>query len=882
MSQSATNRGAPRNPSSPSLRWAIPLIFLLSGACGLAYQVVWARMLIVVFGTTLLAVSTVLSAFMAGLALGSFSFGRWIDRVHRPLRVFACLEVGVGLFAFLFPQLLPVTGWLAAALQPAEGHSPVFSIVRFVLAFGLLLIPTAFMGATLPVISKFAVRQFARLGSSVGLLYAVNTLGAVAGVAVVTFVLMEALGLRASSYVVGCVNLCVAALAYLVGGRVSIVETAGDPRAFVHPTDAAAAAGQASPADRAISSAVPINPVVLKLTLVGFALQGFAALGYEVAWLRLFTVAFTITSHYEFSIVLIAFLLGLSFGSFICSRLLDARKDLLSMFGAFQILIGIVGISSVAIFAAASDLIVVHEASSWWRHRGGIFGLSFGMMLVPTLLMGASFPVVSRIYTQSLRTLGHGVGSVNAANSLGAIGGSLAAGFVLIPLVGTEDTFRVLGGINMVVGLVILGLHPSLRLRSKLTALAVGVASVVAVVFTSPGDLMLQLSSRNLGTSELLYYSEGPEGIITVRGEADGYRRMLLNGGGQVPSEYGSFQLFRLLGHLALLLHPDPDDVLVIALGGGIALGAVAQHAEVERIECVELVPQVVEAAQQEFTPYNHAILDRLEDSPIELVIDDGRNYLLKTQRRYDVITGDATHPTSTDSWVLYTKDFYELCKARLKRGGIVVQWLPPHGLPVDDFKTALRTFQSVFPHASFWRTNNHSLMVGTQDRLSIRFSGLQDKLASEAVRESLEEVDLGDPFAILSCYFFGEEAYRRYAGDGPLNTDDHPHLSFVGPRAFHVRSWQVLIDLTSEIFRRPVDISPYLDAGDPAWTQARRDTMATYHKGREFVIQGDVLRHQGKKRPALRAYARALRTNPREWTAGYYATLIDEQLNRR
>ena len=883
---------APDNRTGSAPVWGLLVLFLLSGACGLVYQVLWARMLIVVFGATLPAVSTVLSAFMAGLALGSFCFGRWIDGVRRPLLVFAALEAGVGLFAFLFPHLLGATGWLAEADWTGR-HPTTFAAVRFGLAFALLLIPTAAMGATLPVISRSAVRRFSRLGSGVGLLYAANTLGAVAGVAGVTFYLMEELGLRGSGYAVGMVNLLVASLACWIGRRgvasppekekadspERVPEPAPEPPPGESREGVPDSAPQAPPAEAA--GTLPLPPLALKAVLIGFALQGFAALACEVAWVRLFIVAFSVNSHYEFSIVLMAFLLGLSLGSFLCGLLLDRRRDLLSMFGGFQIAVGLMGIASVALFAAASGWVgEIKGASTWWRYRGGIFAMSFGIMLVPTLLMGASFPVVSRIRTRSFRQVGRGVGDVNAANSLGAFAGSLAAGLLLIPLFGTEGTFRLLGGLNLLVGIAVIAVNPLLRPGRKLGTLALAGAAAAAVLLASPGGVMRELSRPSQAGSSLLYYEEGAEGIITVTGKQDGYRKMLLNGGGQVPSEYGSFQLFRLLGHLPMLLHPDPRDVLVVALGGGIALGAAAQH-DADRIQCVELVPEVVEAARQEFGPYNHRILERMGDFPIELIVDDGRNFLLRTGDRYDVITGDATHPTSTDSWLLYTREFYELCRSRLKPGGILVQWLPFHGLPVADFKTVLRTFQSVFPHASLWRTNNYAIMVGTLDPLSISYSRLREKYAPAAVRESLEEVDLDRPFAVLGCFFFGSDAYRQYVGEGPLNTDDRPHLSFVGPRGYRAKTWKVLMDLAREIARRPVDLVPWLDRADPAWTPDRGDSLATWFKARESVIEGDVLRFRKQRREALHAYARALRINPLEWTAAYYGDLLYELLNR-
>ena len=323
----------------------------------------------------------------------------------------------------------------------------------------------------------------------------------------------------------------------------------------------------------------PIRRHLLAIVIVGFALSGFAALGYEVAWLRLLIVAFSVNTHYEFSIILIAFLLGISLGSFACSRYLRVRRDLFILFGFMEVLIGIMGICSVLLFVWSSEWIgFIQRSDIWWRYRLGIFAVAFVIMFVPTFLMGALFPVVSRINTRRLASLGRGVGDVYAVNSLGAIGGAFATGFVLIPAFGTEGAFTALGLLNLTVGLTVLLLHPGIRSPGHRLAVVGGALAIALLaVALAPGGVLRKIAEPNAANSRLAFYSEGAEGVVTVIAKP-GYRKMEFNRGGQVPTDYGSFQLFRLLGHLPLLLHPNPQDVLVVALGGGIALGAAAQH----------------------------------------------------------------------------------------------------------------------------------------------------------------------------------------------------------------------------------------------------------------------------------------------------------------
>lgn len=823
---------------------ALLVLFFFSGVSSLVYQVVWARMLTVVFGTTLLATSTVLSAFMAGLALGSYVLGRRIDRCKYPLRVFAALEVGIGLFALLFPSMSANLGTAYGALVGLQGNFYLFSLARFGLCFALLLIPTALMGGTLPVAAKFAVRRLGRVGGRVGQLYAVNTLGAVGGVLAATFGLMEGLGLRGTTQAIAAVNFSVAVAAWLWGGR------------------------RAVGVEEAVKKTAHSNRVLWGV-LAGFALSGFAALGYEVAWMRLLMVSFSFNSHYEFSIVLVAFLSGLAAGGWLGSRLLTRSANLLSLFVWGQFLIGACGALSVLAFAHVPALVEpIQRADSWWVSRAGVFFTAVAIMLPPTLAMGGIFPLVGQIYTRHLTSLGRGIGDIGAVNSLGAVGGAFATGFVLIPLLGTEWSVKVLAGLNGLVGLTV-----ALVSQQRQWRVWSGAAGLALLLVLVPSDVLRRIAEPAAANRELVFYQEGAEGVITVERQTDGFRKMALNGGGQVPTDYSSLQIFRLLGHLPLLLHPDPQAVLVVSLGGGIALGAAAQY-EPQRITCVELVPEVIDAARSHFGEFNHHVLENPTAWNVELVIDDGRNFLRSSRDTYQVITGDATHPTSADSWVLYTKEFYELCRAHLSADGIMAQWLPFHGLPPDDYKTIVRTFQQVFPHATLWRSNNYSIMVGTMQPLAIDWERLQENMTPRRVQRSLEDIDLGDVFALLNSLVLDERALRRYVGEGPLNTDDHPHISFVSPRGYASGSWEVLEDLTAH---RTSALALLTTPSAPV-----RQQVEAYFRAGEHALTGDIMRLQNRDRAAARAYQRALQANPADSSSAYFFRLLAEQLSRR
>ena len=302
-------------------------------------------------------------------------------------------------------------------------------------------------------------------------------------------------------------------------------------------------------------------------------------------------------------------------------------------------------------------------------------------------------------------------------------------------------------------------------------------------------------------------------------------------------------------------------------------MGGAAQY-EPRRITCVELVPEVIDAARAHFGEFNHHVLENPTAWNIELVIDDGRNFLLSSRDTYQIITGDATHPTSADSWVLYTKEFYELCRARLSADGIMAQWLPFHGLPPDDYQTIVRTFQHVFPYATLWRSNNYSIMVGTMQPLAIDWERLKEKMAPPRVHRSLEGIDLGNAFALLNSLVMDEETLRRYVGEGPLNTDDHPYISFVSPKGYSSGSWEVLEHLAPH---RTSALSLLT-----APSAAVREKIEVYFRAGEHALEGDIMRLQNRDRTAVRAYQRALQANPADRSSAYFLELLAEQLNRR
>ena len=687
------------------------------------------------------------------------------------------------------------------------------------------------MGATLPVLSKFVVRRLGLVGRHVGGLYAVNTFGAVAGTALAAFLLMERVGIDGTTYIAAAGNLLIALLAFYLS--------------------AGSAEPAASPAEE--RDAPPLSPeqprYMIRLVFWGFALSGFAALGYEVVWTRLLSVVLRLTTTQSFSTILIAFLFGLAAGGAVGSRFADRWRRLFAIFAVIEILLGLFGLASILMFGALPDIErALSSLPSWWGHLTRLFVLSFGVMLLPTFLMGLLFPLVGRICLPRLAAVGRSIGNIYAANTAGAILGAFAAGFLLIPLAGTQMSIQLLALANIALGCAVLLVNPAMAIKARIGILGLFAVPLILLTTLPPSEHMKELFRRSQPRSSLLYCDEAAGGTVAVHEFPNGTRVLRVNGAGEVPTSHAAIKTFRLLGNLPMLLHPSPEEILVIAFGGGITLASVERH-QPRRLDCVEVVPGVVGAAGY-FARYNDNLADRLEQSTINLIVDDGRNHILRTEKRYDVIISDSTHPGSADSWVLYTEEFYRLCKARLNEGGLVAQWLPIHGLAVDDYKMILRTFQAVFPHATLWLTTDYTILLGTPERLLVDLEGLREKLANDAVAGALEEVDLDDAISLLGAIALDEGALARYAGPGAINSDNRPYISFThgGPPPM------------------PGLVEKLIDRADSYVGKAAEMDMNRLQRrlqARKFTFLGELALKRGARERAFVQFRRALALDP-------------------
>ncbi|MCL6647966.1 MAG: fused MFS/spermidine synthase [Chloroflexi bacterium] len=683
------------------------LSLLLTGASGLIYQVVWFRVLGLTFGVTVHATSAVLAAFMAGLALGSLLAARVTDRLRWPLLAYGLAELSIGVLGLLsLPALEALQPLYRALAHRLPDSLALVTAVRFLVAFLIMLAPTTLMGVTLPLVVRGAVLQAGNLPRAVSLLYAANTFGAITGAFLAGFVFLGTLGVPATVALAAALNLGVGLLWLgLAGARWLPPPTAEiDPQATAAP-------------------AFRVSPTVARAVLFSYGLSGFVALAYEVVWTRVLAGILPSTV-YAFTLMLCAILAGIALGSWAMEPLLRRRLNWVVVYVALEVALAVVALLSLAFLAQATRLEAFFlrgapEGTYLLGRPQFMLPFTFVAIFPPALLMGALFPVAALLYAAGQTDVGRRIGSVYGANVLGAVSGSLAAGLLLIPTVGVQQTLWLLAAGNVVAGLVVVVAERRLR-RGSALALAAGAAALLLAPRLLP-DLYVTLSEGDARGLRTIWLREGQETTVSVVRAPDERLYLKINSQGMGADGGPQAQFHQRLGHLGPLLHTNPRDLLIIGLGVGATAGASALHPGLA-VTVVELVPGVIDAAAL-FERANFGVLSRPN---VRLVIDDGRNFLLLRDQQFDIIEADPILPRNAGAANLYSADFYRLVRSRLRDDGVFVQWVDPT-LPLAAHQMMVRTFLSVFPGATLWE--NGAILVGSRLPLQPSPSQLEARL---------------------------------------------------------------------------------------------------------------------------------------------------------
>ncbi len=734
-------------------------LFFASGVAALTYEVVWIRLLSLTLSITVYSLSTVLCAFMAGLGLGALIGSVVADRLRKPLITFGVAELGIAFCGLVVPTILSSLGPAYVWIHDFFGGEGVlFGASRFVLAFSVLLVPSTLMGITLPLLSRAVIDHDEVVGQRAGALYASNTLGAVLGCIGAGFVLIPELGLQTTSLFAAILNVAVGVGALALAGRFTV-----EPRP--------------APADSA-----PRAPVArgVQIAALAYGISGFTAMGYEVLWTRALE-HYTHNSTYAYTAMLGTFLAGLAVGSAAASRLADRIERPMRAIAVAQLGVAVAVILSLRIYMHFESIVpaiadLLGGLTGWRQVVMLMFGEAWLSMGLMTLLLGAMFPLTVRLAVDSLDSVGQRVGLVYIANTTGSIIGSLTAGFVLLPTIGMHGAFSLLIFVNLATA-ALLALGSSERGRSVPVAVTAGVFAVVAFV-ALPSDLFEQQYVARFG--DLVFYREEVTDTVMVTEDEQG-ERVIRYSDGRGTAGTGTFIGDRMYGHMPLLLHPEPRNVLQICFGVGNSLSSVLQH-PVEHVDAVELSPGVLAAAPY-FTKTNR---DSMNDPRVSMIINDGRNFLLTSRDQYDVIRLDPPELHTRGVVNLYTKEFYELARDRLAPGGIFSIWINIVMTPEEEIKMLLRTMREVFPNVSVWHDPGlYSWIInGSMEPHGPDLALLAEKYDDERVRSDLESIDVGDEYRFLQHFVFAGDELDAWAGEGPLVVDDHTRLDFSVPRS--------------------------------------------------------------------------------------------------
>jgi spermidine synthase len=775
-------------------------LFIFSGALGLGYQVIWSKYLLDFLGVSAYSYATVLAAFMAGLAIGSRLLGKYADRVKSPLKLYAYLEFGVAIYALIYSPLSTLFASLYGnliAFTPGQAGTLYGLWAKVLFSAILLLPPTILMGGTYPVLLRFVTQNESQIGRRASQLYAANAFGAVIGTLLMTFMFLPTLGMSASLMLIAICNTFVALVAFLFSARSPRIETGID-------------------SNISVEKFAEFTPNQIRAGLLLIGIEGAIAFAYEIGWTRFFGLILG-SSTYSFSVMLAALISGIASGSALLSKFEKRLKNPFHFLGWTQLLAALLVLVPLPfypylgwVFEQYSGLLSF-RAQAFYLYEFGKLLLCYLIMLPPTIFIGMALPLAVKGFSRTLSHLGQETGRVYSWNTWGNVVGASVAGLFLLPFLGMERLLRwtVIG--TLLVGAAFIFIFSSNSNR-KLRILPFAVLLLITLIFPSwdlrwltlvpfrrtdsprPFDLI----KKRLASEEVKYAVDDPAAHVLIKetpSKPVNTISLLVNGKTDA-SNAQDMTTQVLLGHIPLLLHPDPQDVLIIGLASGVTTGAVLKH-PVHRADVVEIVRSMPDAVRF-FTPWNS---NPLIDNRFHLIIDDARAYLSYSKQKYDIIISEPSNPWMAGTGSLFSKDFYARAVNCLKDGGLYLQWLQAYELSDETFSAVVRSFRTVFPYIyAFQGRELDILFVGSRREIIPNWSMVQQRFNQPRIREDLQRVRVEDlpSLLFLQRYSPGTVDYIASLTDIE-NTDDNHFLEYRAPRDLFQRAKAMIVDELDE-----------------------------------------------------------------------------------
>ena len=814
---------------------SIMLVYFFSGACSLIDEVVWVRLLKLTLGNTVYATSIVVSVFLGGLALGALIMGRYSDYIRNRLRLYAWLETFVTISALSLPWALKITDniyvWFYRTFHPA--HASLL-VVQVIISASILLVPTILMGSTLPLLGRFVTSLEKETGHLVGKLYALNTLGAAAGCFSAGFVLIRDFGVMGTLYIAAILNLLVAGGGWILSKFSGIAneEQAGPVTAKIPK-----ATSQQQEEDSKFY-----------LLAIAFFTSGLISIGYELLWMR--SIVHMLGGFtYVFSAVLTVYLLGNVIGVGIGSRLAKRLKRPVAGFAVTMFLLGLCGIFYLpflilwmskllaSVNQTANSINTVIPVSAYMINP---LIHSVFLFLLPSIIMGIGFPMALQAWANHVHKVGRSTGTAYGVNTIGAVVGGIVTGFVLIPLMGLQLSISILG----LIGIWIAGIMWLLFARHLTFFRRWGFigAAVIFTIFASQTplnlfDVVVAMNPR-VKDYELVYAKEGLTTTVSLhRDLSKGDLHLYSSGQSIAGDNYVERGDQKMLGHFSVLLNSGAQKVLSVGFGSGETTACLAQH-KLERVDCVEIAPEVLEVSLRFF---KHINLGENLEKEVNMIFMDAKNYIHLTDRDYDVIINDSIHPRDfAENSSLYTKEYFESAKERLNENGMIISWLPTYDMPVSVFNSIIGTLMEVFPHVTIWHPTPHTaplvLIAGSVQQQYFSPKYIENELLRADVRESLSQMNIHNSLDVLSCYIGDEKDLSRCINGFSENSDYSPFVEFTTDR--NTTSYEIfqkfIIDVRSDSIYSHIDWKGLSEQEKEKWTA---DYQQTYEASTYLLL---------------------------------------------
>ena len=814
--------------------YAILLIIFLSGFTFLIYEVVWNRMLSLVLGATVSASTIVLVSFMAGFGLGAWYWGRRSNKSNKPGRILSLLLFGVAIFSltnyFLINSALPA---LYIQLGTKSFSTTGTEIILYLISSLILMISTFFMGGILPLVSKIVIHSNAQMSSGLGRIYALETLGSTLGGLITGFLLLGSIGQQKTIFFAVAINIILALFLFL-----SRKYTSDSPVLIKDDLSS----------EKKVR--IPENELSInrKIAIISTIIFGFSVLGLQIVWFRIFKIYLTNTS-YTFALIASLVILGLFTGSWFFKtkgrKITDLRTSMFKAFILFGILTGV----GLIILVKMPDLIMFPFKAMLSNPfiKLILMPMLASLLIVfpPAVISGFAFPLACQMYSSSSNNIGRNVGTVLTFNTMGSILGPLLATFVFIPIIGVGLSILFFTMLALIGSLFILF---QIRKPGKLKPILIVVISILFITIIIKPQIQILPPSFSNTEKEVLYYKETVEASLVVSKELNArseIKTTYVNNAVVIGSTYDAIKAVKMIGHLPFFAGLKCNDVLVVGFGIGVTTSTIASHPEVKSIDCIELASGLKKAAS-----YYHDINNNIIADPrLNFIPGDGRHFLQRTSKKYDLISSDPTHPILGSS-NLYSKEYFELCSIHLNIGGMVSQYLPLHKLRPEDFQGIIKTFHSVFNYTSVWLGHTHAILIGSNEPLKIDFNDWENNIA----KIGRDPVFYSNPYHLAAGLMLTSKCIEEFDKEIEINSDNLSYLEFFSPSCFNSDNLNKNISFLSE---HRSDISEIF------YSVPDKRKMASFVKGSQLFIKSMKSFQKGERQKSLEELREAVKANP-------------------